>query len=61
MMISHMAVTYLLFLLICDVGDVVDHLLRGELHISIVERRVFGDLFKSREKEKGNEGQNKMI
>ena len=45
-----MAVTYLLFLLICDVGDVVDHFLGSELHISVIERRVFGDLFQSGKK-----------
>ena len=47
-----LAVTYLLLLLICDIRNIVDHLLRRDFHIPVVQGRVFSDLLQSKSKAK---------
>ena len=43
-----LAVTYLLLLLICDIRNIVNHLLRRDFHIPVVQGRVFSDLLQSK-------------
>ena len=43
-----LAVTYLFLLLICDIRNIVNHLLRRDLHITVVQGRVFSDLLQSK-------------
>ena len=47
-----LAVTYLLLLLICDIRNIVNHLLRRDFHIPVVQGRVFSDLLQSKSKAK---------